>query len=110
MRKSKSELWVRHLRRRNFETNRRPGVFYQEMAIKSAKEKAYFAVEELVSAYRQMVSTRHLFHVGRLPETEIKNLIGITMKWHFSVWGELFTVSNPNLSNRRILRYVKPTR
>lgn len=85
-------------------------MFYQEMSIKLAKEKAYFAVEELVSAYLQMVSTRHLFHVGRLPETQIKNLIGITTKWHFSVWGELFTVSTPNLSNRRILRYVKTTR
>ena len=50
------------------------------------------------------------FNVGRVNETEVAELGKILLKWHFSVWGELFTVSNPNLSNRRILRYVKPTR
>ncbi len=85
-------------------------MFYQEMVIKHWKTEAYFKLEELIYEYEQMNSTKVLFGVGKSCKDKIKNLRELTLKWYFSVWGELFTVSNPNLSNRRILRYVKPTR
>lgn len=113
MRKYKCELWVRHLRKYNsglFETYRRAGIFYQEMSIRLAKEEAFFKLEDLITAYEQMTSTRTMFGAGKSHKRKIRNLREITYKWYFNAWGELFTASKPNLSNGNILRYIKATR